>query len=153
MDSLELKVPPPVVALSTALFMGWIASVTTPPAWPFAIRVGVGVVLAAAGLAFSMAGMVSFRRARTTLNPTQPGSTSSLVTGGVYRVTRNPMYLGLLLVLLGWAAFLASPLAFLLVPCFFAYIDRFQIRPEERALSQLFGEPYAAYLRKVRRWL
>lgn len=153
MNSLELKVPPPVVALSVALCMWWVASVTPPLAWPFAIRVGIGVALAAAGLGLSIAGMISFRRARTTMNPTQPGSTSSLVTGGIYGVTRNPMYLGLLLDLLGWAAFLASPLAFLLVPCFLAYIDRFQIRPEERVLSGLFGEAYAAYRHRVRRWL
>jgi protein-S-isoprenylcysteine O-methyltransferase Ste14 len=153
MTSLELKVPPPVLGLFVGLCMWLISSVTPPLGLPFALRVGLGVALAAAGVSFSIAGMTSFRRAKTTMNPTQPGNTSSLVTGGIYGVTRNPMYLGLLLDLLGWAAYLASPLAFLCLPIFFAYINRFQIQPEERALSRLFGEAYAAYQQRVRRWL
>ncbi len=87
------------------------------------------------------------------MNPIKPGAASSLVSSGVYRFTRNPMYLGLSVTLLGWAMFLSNPLALLAVPLFVLYINRFQINPEERVLSSLFGAEYAAYKEKVRRWL
>ncbi len=87
------------------------------------------------------------------MNPTKPSATSSLVTGGVFRLTRNPMYLSLLLYLLAWAAYLSNWLAALLVPLFVVYITELQIKPEERALSALFGAEYASYKARVRRWL
>jgi protein-S-isoprenylcysteine O-methyltransferase Ste14 len=105
------------------------------------------------GVGLSVAGVRSFRRAQTTLNPTKPQEASSLVTTGIYRVTRNPMYLGLSLVLLAWTVFLSSAWALLGVAAFVLYINRLQIAPEERALSQLFGSEYTAYQAKVRRWL
>src|SRR5262249_3498807 len=116
-------------------------------------RVGAGLALALIGLGFSVAGVTAFRRVRTTINPHKPTAASSLVSGGAYRITRNPMYLGLLLLLLQGAVFLSNPLAVLLVPVFVLYINRLQIDPEERALSSLFGNEYAAYKRSVRRWL
>ena len=153
MNSLELKIPPPVVALCFALFM-WQASKLVPPVHlPFGLRVSVAIVLVAAGLAMSIAGVVSFRRARTTINPTKPTAASALVSTGVYRFTRNPMYVGLALCLMAWAAFLSNVLALILVPLFVSYINRFQINPEERALLQLFGGEYTAYKQRVRRWL
>jgi protein-S-isoprenylcysteine O-methyltransferase Ste14 len=87
------------------------------------------------------------------MNPTKPSATSSLVTNGVFRFTRNPMYLSLLLYLVAWAVYLANWLALLLVPVFMLYITRFQIKPEERALSAQFGPEYASYKARVRRWL
>ena len=92
-------------------------------------------------------------RARTTINPVKPSSASSLVITGIYRLTRNPMYLGSLFILLGWAVFLANVLAFLLLPGFVLYINRFQIIPEETALSGIFGSEFATYKANVRRWL
>ena len=153
MSSLELKIPPPVVALFFALCMWLASSLVAPLEWPFVLRAGAALTLLAVGLVVSTAGVVSFRRARTTINPTRPMATSALVSSGIYRITRNPMYLGLLLELLGWAAFLANPLALLLVPAFVLYINRFQIKPEERTLSALFGGEYGAYQERVRRWL
>src|SRR6185312_11178713 len=98
-------------------------------------------------------GALAFRKAKTTKNPMKPQAASSLVTAGVYQRTRNPMYLGLLLVLLGLALYLWSAWS-LLGPIFFVmYISRFQIEPEERALATLFGSEYSAYKAKVRRWL
>ena len=76
-----------------------------------------------------------------------------MVSTGIYRVTRNPMYLGLSLVLVAWAVFLSSAWALLGVAAFVLYMDRLQIAPEERALSKLFGSEYTAYRAKVRRWL
>jgi len=124
-----------------------------PVELPFVVRVSIAIVLVAAGLAVGIAGVVSFRRARTTINPTKPTTTSALVSGGIYRLTRNPMYLGLALYLLGWAALLSNILALLFVPLFVCYINRFQINPEERALLALFGGEYTAYKKAVRRWL
>jgi len=153
MRILELKIPPPVVALAVGLLM-WLAAQVTPSfAWPATARLAAAVVLAALGASFDIAGFVSFRRARTTINPLRPARASSLVVTGVYRYTRNPMYVGAALLLLAWAAFLANAAAFLLVPVFVLYLTRFQIIPEERALSGIFGAEYRAYCGRVRRWL
>ena len=83
----------------------------------------------------------------------KPGSASVLVDGGIYRLTRNPMYLGFFVVLLGWAIFLSNIVAFLLLPAFIFYMNRFQIEPEEKALVGLFGQTFVAYKTRVRRWL
>ena len=111
------------------------------------------IVLACIGLSISIAGMLAFRRAKTTVNPVKASLASSLVVQGVYRYTRNPMYVGLLLTLLAWAVFLANPLAVLWVVVYVLYITRFQIIPEERVLASLFGAEYEAYKGRVRRWV
>ena len=153
MNDLELRVPPPVLALCLALLMWFTSSLVPPVVVPFGVRVGIALALVVIGQSISISGMVSFRRAKTTINPIKPSAASSLVTSGVYRYTRNPMYLGLLVTLIGWAMFLSNPLALLAAPLFVLYINRFQINPEERVLSSLFGAEYAAYKEKVRRWL
>jgi protein-S-isoprenylcysteine O-methyltransferase Ste14 len=76
-----------------------------------------------------------------------------MVTSGVYRHTRNPMYLGMLCLLGAWAAWLGNAAALLGLPAFVAYMNRFQIAPEERALAQRFGAAFDAYAARVRRWL
>ena len=153
MRFLELKIPPPIVALCVALLM-WITSQAVGPFdMPYRYRVSAALAFVFLGLGFDVAGLISFFRAKTTVNPIKPGSTSSLVTTGVYRTTRNPMYLGLLFVLLGWATFLTNGVAFLLAPVFVLYINRFQIDPEERVLSEKFGTEFSAYQARVRRWL
>ena len=83
----------------------------------------------------------------------RPDSTSSLVVSGIYKYTRNPMYLGFLLVLLGWATFLSNLAALALLPAFVVYMNHFQIGPEERALGSLFAQEYQAYHARVRRWI
>lgn len=118
---------------------------------PFALP--LAVALAAGGLAFEAWGLAMFLRAGTTANPMRPGKASTFVTGGPYRITRNPMYLGWLPVLAGWAVWLGSPASLLALPLFIAYLTRFQIGPEERALREKFGEAYDAYSARVRRWL
>jgi protein-S-isoprenylcysteine O-methyltransferase Ste14 len=110
------------------------------------------LILACIGQSISIAGILAFRRAKTTVNPVQASSASSLVIRGVYRYTRNPTYVGLLLPPLAWAVFLANPLAVLWVVVFVLYISRFQIIPEERVLASLFGAEYEAYKARVRRW-
>jgi protein-S-isoprenylcysteine O-methyltransferase Ste14 len=152
MSSLELKIPPPVVALLVAAAMWGLALVAPATSAP-ALRIATALVLAAVGIAFSIAGAVAFGRAKTTKNPMNPQAASSLVVTGVYRLTRNPMYLGLSLVLLGWASYLWSPWTLLGPVAFMTYISRFQIAPEERALATLFADQYPAYRARVRRWL
>lgn len=150
--ALETRIPPPVVALIVALLM-WNASAWWPlldvPAW----RIPLVLLLVAAGAAFDLSGLWAFHRAKTTVNPMKPHKTSSLVSGGVYRITRNPMYVGMVLFLSAGAVMLWSPLALFGPPVFVAYISRFQIAPEERVLRERFGEAYAAYCARVRRWL
>jgi len=153
MRFLELKIPPPVVALLFGLLMWGAAQLVPSFAWPAAARVAAVVALAGVGLAFDVTGFISFRRARTTINPLRPAAASSLVVTGIYRHTRNPMYVGLALLLLAWATFLANAAAFLLVPAAVLYLTRFQIMPEERILRRIFGVEHLAYCERVRRWL
>lgn len=151
--SLEAKVPPPAVALATAVIMWAISRLAPDLAIPTGIRWALSLAIVVAGVAFGVAGVLSFRRARTTTNPTRPDAASALVSTGIYRITRNPMYLGLLLVLVGWAVFLSSAWTLLGAAGFVLYMSRFQIAPEERALLRLFGSEYASYQASVRRWL
>jgi len=153
MSVLALKVPPPIVALVLALLMWLTPAVAGLVPMPHTARVLGAVVLVCIGQSISIAGMVAFRGAKTTVNPVKASLASSLVVQGVYRYTRNPMYVGLLLTLLAWAVFLANPFAVLWVVVFVLYITRFQIIPEERVLASLFGAAYEAYKGRVRRWV
>ena len=153
MRTLELKIPPPAVALTVAVTMWTISLAGEPLAVPALVRAVVAGIVALVGGAFSVSGVVSFRRARTTVNPMKPQAASSLVTSGVYRLTRNPMYVGLLLVLIAWAILLSSVWTLVGPPAFLLYITRFQIQPEERVLAGMFGTAYSTYKDKVRRWL
>jgi protein-S-isoprenylcysteine O-methyltransferase Ste14 len=153
MSALELKIPPVALVLLTAGLMGlgaWGLPRLTTGLPGRAIAAGG---LAAAGAAVCILGVASFRRAKTTVNPMTPEATSALVIVGVYRWTRNPMYLGFLLILCGLAGYLSNALAAALLPVFIVYMTRFQIRPEERALEARFGADYVAYKVRVRRWI
>ena len=153
MSALELKIPPPLVALCTAILMWLTPAPAGSLAVPFGLRLGIALALVCLGLGISVSGVVAFRRARTTLNPIKASSASALVSSGIYRYTRNPMYLGLLIALFAWAVYLSRPLALLFLPVYVLYITRFQIVTEERVLSSLFGTAYSAYRERVRRWL
>ena len=153
MPSLELKVPPPAVALVVALAMWWVSRYGVLEGVPLAWRVGVALVVAAVGAVFDVAGIIAFRRAKTTVNPMKPEKSAVLVSSGVYRITRNPMYVGMVFILLAWAVVLASLWA-LFGPILFAVCTtRFQIKPEERVLAARFGDEFASYRARVRRWL
>lgn len=145
MHALESRVPPVVVALSAALLM-WLISWAGPVfrfIFPWGEPLAAG--LAIAGAVTSGLGVLSFRCAGTTVNPIKPNSSSDLVASGVYMVSRNPMYLGFLLILVAWAIFLSNILVFLLLPAFAVFINRFQIEPEERALTAMFGQKFVVY--------
>lgn len=153
MSSLELKAPPVAVSLLAGAGMWLMAKAFPALTFPFPYRQAVAAALAVAGAVVAVLGVATFRRARTTVNPIKPQSASSLVTTGIYRFSRNPMYLGILLLLAGWAVYLANAPALILLPAFVLYMNRFQITPEERALSALFGSEFAAYKQRVRRWM
>ncbi len=131
------------------------AALWLPPvlALPEGLRIALSLALAGIGLGFDILGLLAFRKAKTTINPLQPERSTQIVSTGVYRVTRNPMYLGMALMLLGLAVYLASPWALLGPLAFAAYLTRFQIRPEEQALTARFGAAYTTYCAQVRRWL
>jgi protein-S-isoprenylcysteine O-methyltransferase Ste14 len=153
MQWLELKVPPvPLAAIFAAAMFG-VSSVT--PAATFVIpgRIGIAIVLALLAITMALAGVIAFRANKTTVNPLNPGAASTIVSSGVYRCSRNPMYFGFLLALAAWAIYLSNALAALFLPAFVAYMDRFQIKPEERALLAKFGSAYSQYMAAVRRWV
>jgi protein-S-isoprenylcysteine O-methyltransferase Ste14 len=141
------------VALLVAVAMWGISLATSRFDMSAVFRNTAVLVIAVVGFAFALSGLLAIRRARTTTSPIKPEAATSLVASGVYRFTRNPMYLGLGFVLLAWAVFLSSAWAFLGPIAFVLYINRFQIAPEERVLSKLFGSTFAEYQSKVRRWL
>ncbi|QDL38364.1 methyltransferase family protein [Rhodoferax sediminis] len=153
MQALELKIPPPVVTALAAAAMWGIAVLAPLVDVPAALRVPAAVVLALMGAAFDLSGVVAFRRGQTTVNPMKPDKAAALVCSGVYRLTRNPMYVGLVFVLVAWAVYLSCAWALLGPVAFVLYMNRFQIQPEERALSKLFGSRYEDYKSGVRRWL
>lgn len=153
MGALELRVPPPLVALLIAAAMWFAVPQRASFELPLLVRVVVLVVIGLAGAAIALAANLEFKRARTTINPFKPEDSSALVTSGIYRFTRNPMYVGLTLVVLGWAAFLCSVWALLGPVALVLYLSRFQIAPEERVLAAKFGAAYAEYTARVRRWL
>ena len=113
----------------------------------------VGWLLLLSGGVLALSGVLAFRRATTTVDPRSPQKTSALVTSGVYGLSRNPMYLGFLLMLVGWWFLLGGGLSIVVPPVFAMFIDRYQIRPEERWMEERFGDDYMAYREKVRRWI
>lgn len=144
-------IPPMMLALTLAASHALARRLPAPGATS-ASRAGA-VALALAGLGVTVAGIVAFRRHRTTVDPRRPERARTLVTGGVFAVTRNPMYVGMVCVALAnalwtgaWAA-VVPPLVFVL------WLDRVQIAVEERALVTNFGAAYAAYAARTRRWL
>jgi protein-S-isoprenylcysteine O-methyltransferase Ste14 len=151
--TLDHKIPPPVVGLLLAAAMWFAASAGPVLPLPALARHLATIALVGIGLAFDLAGLLAFRARRTTVNPLAPQRTSALVTGGVYRITRNPMYVGMACLLLAWAVYLGALPAFAGPVLFVLFITRFQIRPEERVLQTLFGAEYFAYCSRVRRWL
>lgn len=153
MSSLDHKIPPPVIALLCAGFSWVVARYTPEFAYPFPGRLPVVAALVLAGFTLDLSGLVAFRRAKTTLNPLSPHKSTSIVTKFPYTFTRNPMYLGMALVLLGYCTYLANPCSVVGVVAFCAYITCFQIIPEERLLLGKFGDPYTRYKSKVRRWV
>lgn len=156
MEFLKLKCPPPIVMVLSALlslllsqrgseFMHQQIADVGSLIWPLSFLV--------AGIVLALAGVKEFLAHHTTVNPLEPRKTSYLVMSGVFQLSRNPMYLGMLIVLLGWGDFLDNFLGFSGALVFFLYMTAFQIKPEEAIMAEKFGEPYQRYSQSVRRWL
>lgn len=150
---LQLKIPPPVYAIGIGVIM-WllnryvpVASIIETP-WN---RAGIAIIVAAASL--DIWSLFLFLKKHTTPNPMKPENTSGIVTTGLYKISRNPMYVGLLIILFGYAIWLGVLTPFLMLPVFYYLITELQIKPEERMLEKKFGEEYLNYKNRVRRWL
>jgi protein-S-isoprenylcysteine O-methyltransferase Ste14 len=151
--NLKLKIPPLILVVISAVLM-WITSLWLPDIQvPSALSAAIFYVLAITGAIFTISGVVSFKKAKTTVNPTTPNDASALVTNGIYKVTRNPMYVGFLFFLIGWGIFLSNLYALALIVGFVLYMNRYQIKPEEEALESVFGSEFLTYKNRVRRWL
>jgi protein-S-isoprenylcysteine O-methyltransferase Ste14 len=147
------RVPPVALFLVVGSLM-WALDAWLP-SWRITLpgRRVIAILLLLAAGAIGIAGVRAFGHARTTVDPLRPERASALVTSGIYRRTRNPMYVALAIALLAWAAWLAHPLAALGVAAFVAWMNRFQIAREESVLRALFGPEFDRYCSEVRRWL
>ena len=147
------RIPPPILMLIAAFAM-WVLNHGLPLAvWLTRPWNRMGALPVSLGIAFIVAALLRFRQAETTTNPMDPGKATHLVTEGVFRFSRNPMYLGLLLILIGWALWLGSASPWIIPPLFVLAINSLQIIPEERILGRLFGSEYQAYRQRVARWM
>lgn len=150
---LKLKIPPPIYALSIGVLM-WLLNQYAPIAhWISSPWNTIGLALMVIAFSFELWSALLFFRSHTTVNPLKPDNSKTIVTSGLYQFSRNPMYVGLLMVLFGYAMWLGSVSPFLLLPLFFAIITTMQIIPEEQALEKNFGKEYLSYKARVRRWL
>ena len=152
MKILENKIPPPLVALICGGFMWFVSDGMQNPLEFGFVRISALLALCIIAAYFSISGLLAFRAAKTTVNPLKPELASSLVKSGVYQISRNPMYVGFAFLLLAWCLYLGSFLSIIGVLGFVLLIDRFQVIPEERAMSLLFGKEFEDYAKKVRRW-
>tara|TARA_Y100001935_G_scaffold250269_1_gene250095 strand:+ start:1036 stop:1488 length:453 start_codon:yes stop_codon:yes gene_type:complete len=150
---MKLLIPPPIQALLSAIMM-WLISRYFPYA-NFSLK-GVNIfafVFLIIGIIIIILSINKFREIRTAISPLEPNKTSSLAKNGIYKYTRNPMYLGLLFMLFSIALFLKNFISFLIILLFKFFITRNQILPEEDILDNIFGVEYKNYKKKVRRWI
>lgn len=150
---MSLLLPPPLVVALLAAAMWGLDRAFPAGRIAFAGQQSLAIALLALAAALMAAAVVSFASAKTTINPLRPANASHLITTGVFRWSRNPIYLADLLLLAAWAGWLGHVANVVWLAVFVAYINRFQIRPEEAALSRLFVAEYATYCARVRRWL
>ena len=145
-----MKVPPPLQAIIAAVLMYFIAKYDGQ--FNELLKM-FAIAIACLGLAVAGAGIWQFKRHKTTTSPIKIDKVSSLVTTGIYAYTRNPMYVGIVFVLIAWALWLGSALAFFVLPLFMLSMTYLQIKKEEQTLQTLFGDDYTEYYYKTRRWL
>jgi len=151
MKFLNTKIPPPIVTILFAVLIFYFSESFAYIGLPFKIYISLFFVLLGFFITFSSAR--NFKKKETTVNPIKPEETSQLVTDGFFKITRNPMYLGMLLFLLGLSIYNGLIVGLVFLPLFVGYITFFQIIPEENAMIKIFGEDYKAYMKKVRRWI
>ena len=150
---MELKIPPPLVGLILGLLMWSLAQQTSFSAITFELSETFALIALFVGLAIDAAAIIPFLLAKTTVNPMKPDNASQLVNTGIYKYSRNPMYLGTLVLLIALVIWLGNFINIIFLYFFIWYITTFQIKPEEEVLEKLFGEEYLRYKMKVRRWI
>lgn len=153
MDKLERKIPPVAIFVILLVIIHKVAhsvdGFTLDLPLPFLVFSLCFILAGGVGVA----GIYEFRKAKTTVNPVKVEQASCVVDSGIFAYSRNPMYLGLFLLLFGVAYWQQHLLAMGCSFLFIVYMNRFQIGPEERALEQLFGAQYLDYKQRVRRWI
>lgn len=148
--SLKNKVPPPIIA---AVFLALIYLTRSVANVQFPFQGYIAAVFLLAAISVMILGVREFRRLQTTVNPLKPDTATTLATNGVFKVSRNPMYLGLLGILIAGSVFFGASTAVVLVPLFVIYMNVFQISSEEEAMAKLFENDFKEYRSKVRRWI
>ena len=152
-QALELQIPPPIIMAVFGAIAWLIAKYLS--AYNLSIQ-GVfwfSLGLASVGFMVAALGIIEFLKAKTTINPHSPANTSLLVQDGIYRVTRNPMYIGLFLVLVAWQVYIFNFLSLICLPLFLVCVTWLQILPEERILQEKFGSEFSEYMTRVGRWI
>lgn len=150
---LKLIIPPPAYMLIFALLM-WLLDRYFPIVELFQLPWNkLGFLIMACALFLDVSSLLLFFKRHTTPNPFTPEKAKTLVTTGTYHYTRNPMYVGLLILLTGWAVYLGSLIPFFLLPLFVVVLTIQQIIPEEKILEEKFGQEYLDYKSTVRRWI
>jgi protein-S-isoprenylcysteine O-methyltransferase Ste14 len=147
------KIPPPIILLLSGAIMWFVAHSPYGYAVAVPFALPVAFILVVAGGFAAVTAIRQFGKAETTVNPLHPDAATALVDSGIFNKSRNPMYLGLLLVLSGWAVWLQSLGNVLVLAGFVLYITKMQIEPEEQALQKIFGKAYAEYCDRVGRWI
>ncbi len=147
------KIPPPIITLIFLLGSFAISKVFPSAGFASVLSSQLPIAVLIIAAIIMVWAVIAFRRAKTTVNPLQPEKASSLVTSGIFSISRNPMYLGMLLILIAGILHFANAITIALVPVFILYMNVFQIQPEETALQNLFGEEFKTYCRKTRRWI
>ena len=146
--NLDTKIPPPIVTIIT-LSIIYLFDLNE-----YNLNTDIiSIITLFIGLIFIISAVIQFINRKTTVNPTKPHKTSTLVITGTYKITRNPMYLGMLLIIISFALYKTSIISLILIPLFIFYINKFQIEPEEFEMRKKFGKEYEDYCKKVDRWI
>ena len=148
---MKTKIPPPIIAL-ICIFINYLSTYLINPIKFPNIEIIGGLILLL-GVATAVLATLLFKKDQTTVNPRNPEKTTTLVTNGIFSITRNPMYLGLFLSISSTILFFGSWFGIIILMFFVWYINKFQIIPEEEAMEKLFGNNYSEYRQKVRRWI
>lgn len=153
MKKFELLIPPPIISVIVMIIQYAMYKLFPICSFYWVGNNIVSTVLILIGLSLAVTGIITFKKHSTTTKPTQPELSSKIVSSGVYKISRNPMYLGILFGLLGIGFYFGNIISILTPLLFFIYITQFQIKPEERILKKKFVEDYRKYISSTRRWI
>ena len=151
MINIKTKFPPPLVALAFSFLINYTKNIF--PKIEIKNENFFGSIMIISGFIIILSAIILFKKYKTTITPLNPSNSTKLITVGIYKFSRNPMYLGLLLVLLGISFIINIIGGFLLIPLFILYLNLFQIIPEENAMVDLFKDEFLEYKKNVRRWI